>query len=215
MAPRNSLAQLVVEGKTDQHVIWALCKKYDVQETFTVEPPSATTGGIEYLLDGLPVRLKAASLRALGIVIDADFDISAQWGKVRSRLISLGYEIPLAPTSTGTIVHLSGRPTVGIWVMPNNILPGMLENFAAHLIEPDDPLAEKVTQILDIIESSNLNRYSLAHRPKAYIHTWLAWQEIPGQPMGQAITANVLNNQSVLVQSFIDWLTALFGQSAQ
>lgn len=33
--------RLVVEGQDDQHVIWALCKRYDLAETFTVVTPKS------------------------------------------------------------------------------------------------------------------------------------------------------------------------------
>ena len=29
--------QLLVEGKNDRHVVWALCQKYQVPKTFSVE----------------------------------------------------------------------------------------------------------------------------------------------------------------------------------
>ncbi|MBP0021911.1 MAG: hypothetical protein J7647_30685 [Cyanobacteria bacterium SBLK] len=48
------------------------------------------------------------------------------------------------------------------------------------------------------------------NRPKAFIHTWLAWQEVPGMPMGQAITARVLGNGSEIAPHFHHWLTDLF-----
>jgi hypothetical protein len=48
---------------------------------------------------------------------------------------------------------------------------------------------------------------------KANIHTWLAWQEEPGKPMGQAITAKYLNPKSKQAELFVNWLRALFAIS--
>jgi hypothetical protein len=45
---------------------------------------------------------------------------------------------------------------------------------------------------------------------KALIHTWLAWQKEPGQPMGQAITAKALQSDTAIAAKFVDWLNQLF-----
>lgn len=50
----------------------------------------------------------------------------------------------------------------------------------------------------------------VAHQPKAHIHTWLAWQEEPGTPMGLAITKRYLNADAPYVQQLMDWISRLF-----
>lgn len=94
--------------------------------------------------------------------------------------------------------------------MPNNQLPGMLEDFVVHLIPNGDVLRSKAESILQEIEQAGINRYSLVQHPKALIHTWLAWQEKPGMPMGQAITAQVLSYDSAIARTFVTWLKHLF-----
>ena len=94
--------------------------------------------------------------------------------------------------------------------MPNNQLPGMLESFVTYLIPDGDSLLPKAESILSEIERENLNRYTPIHHPKAFIHTWLAWQDIPGRPMGQSITAQVLLHDTSVALSFINWLNRLF-----
>ena len=207
-------AQLLVEGKNDRHVIWALCEQYNVAETFSVELPSEDdTSSVEILLASIPVRLKTSGLRALGIVLDADQDLRGRWQAIKQRLEAAGYAgVPDDPAPGGTIITVAAKPRVGIWLMPDNQVPGMLENFVAHLIPANDELSIKAKQILSEIEGQNLNRYTLIHHPKAFIHTWLAWQKVPGQPMGQAITAHALNHNEALAQSFVEWLKALFEQ---
>lgn len=201
-------AHLLVEGKNDQHVIWALCDIYQVPKTFDVLVPGA--GGIDEVLADFPIRLKEAGLQSLGIVVDADEDIQARWSSVRDRLLKSGYSLPAQPPEDGLITVLQDRPRVGVWVMPDNRVPGMLENFVAHLIPNNDSLEPIVGETLQSIEDNGLNRYRPAHKPKALIHTWLAWQEVPGMPMGQAITTQVLNHNQALARQFVDWLTRLF-----
>jgi hypothetical protein len=204
--------QLLVEGKNDQHVIWALCKQYQLPKTFSVEVPEEDgTEGIEALLAGLPARLDEPKLETLGIVVDADRDLAARWQAVRDRLIASGYQhVPKVPPAEGWVDAPPDRPRVGVWLMPNNQLPGMLEDFVAHLIPSNDGLRPKAEAILQEIELAGLNRYTSVHRPKALIHTWLAWQETPGMPMGQAITARVLSYDCAIALTFVEWLQRLF-----
>ena len=211
MPPRNPLAQLVVEGKNDQHVVWALCKVHEIAETFVVEAPSTDRSGVDALLESIPVRLKIPGLATLGIVLDADEDVTARWQSIIQRLHVSGYTmLPAQPESAGTIIYATGKPTVGVWVMPDNQLPGMLENFVTHLIPSNDQLSLHADAVLQTIELEQLNRYALIHRSKAFIHTWLAWQETPGLPMGQAITTRILDHNSPLATIFVEWLRRLF-----
>jgi len=216
--PQPKPQQLLVEGKNDRHVIWALCQQYQLPETFSVEVPQEEgteegAEGVEALLNGLPERLKAENLRTLGIVVDADRNLSGRWQSVKDKLSSIGYrDIPQSPPAEGWVCAPSDPylPRVGVWLMPNNQLPGMLEDFVAYLIPPGDTLYPKAEAILQELEQAGLNRYSLIHHPKALIHTWLAWQEKPAMPMGQAITAQVLSCDCPIALIFIEWLKHLF-----
>ena len=209
--------QLLVEGKNDRHVIWALCVKYQVPETFSVEivvdddAEDRETQGIEELLNDIPLVLREENLEILGIVVDADRDLAARWQSVTNKLKEFGYEgIPKIPLETGWIHTQDEKPRIGVWVMPNNKLPGMLEDFVCYLIPPEDKLQGKVITLLDEIETEGLNKYSSTHHSKALIHSWLALQEKPGMPMGQAITAKALSNDSETANLFINWLNNLF-----
>jgi hypothetical protein len=207
-------AYLLVEGKNDQHIIWALCRQHNLAETFSVEcsdQGNHENRGVEQLLLSIPVRLKAARLRTLGIILDADTSAQTRWQAICGRLAQAGYNnLPESPSSEGTIILQLEKPKVGIWIMPDNRLPGMVESFATHLIKEDDPLAVKARSILHEIEGENLQRYLSVHYPKAFIHTWLAWQKTPGQPIGQAITARVLQHDTALARRFVNWLLQLF-----
>ena len=212
--PQPKPQQLWVEGKNDRHVIWALCQQYQLPETFSVEvPQEEATEGVEARLNGLPERLKVENLRRSGIVVDADRNLSARWQSLKGKLSSIGYrDIPQSPPPEGWVGAPSDPylPRAGVWLMPNNQLPGMLEDFVAYLIPPGDTLHPKAEAILQELEQAGLNRYTLIHHPKALIHTWLAWQEKPGMPMGQAITAQALSGDCPIALIFIEWLKHLF-----
>ena len=219
MARKTPLPELVVEGKDDKHVIWALCERHNVPETFIVVTPNnethgieAVADGIEALLDGLPVRLKTPGLKTLGVVVDADQAPQSRWEAICERFARSGYaNLPSQPEPQGMVIEQPPLPRVGIWLMPNNQDWGMLEDFVAYLIPDGDPLRPKAQAIIADIERDGLHRYTLPHHhPKALIHTWLAWQERPGQPMGQAITARALLHDAPLARTFVEWLLRLF-----
>ncbi|MBE9125002.1 MULTISPECIES: DUF3226 domain-containing protein [unclassified Coleofasciculus] len=204
--------QLLVEGKNDRHVIWALCNQYQLPETFSVEVAEEKgTEGIEALLAGLPARIDEPKLQTLGIVVDADQDLRARWQAVRNRLMKSGYQtIPTVPPPDGWVYTQPDKPKIGFWLMPDNQVSGMLEDFVTLLIPTDDSLRPKAEAIVQEIEQFKLNRYTPIHHSKALIHTWLAWQETPGMPMGQAITAQVLSCNAEIANKFVEWLKRLF-----
>lgn len=201
--------QLLVEGNSDKQVIDALCKHHQISDLFTFTFPSR--GGIENLIATLPRKLKEENLETLGIVVDADLDLAARWQAVTNKLKDFGYQnIPKVPPEIGWIDVQPELPKIGVWVMSDNKLPGMLEDFVAYLIPSEDKLRDKAAAILNKIETEKLNSYSLIHRQKAFIHTWLAWQSKLGMPMGQAITAKALSNESAIAYIFVSWLNNLF-----
>ncbi len=173
--------------------------------------PGEGSGGIDELLCSIPVRLKIAGLQALGLVLDADQDLGSRWDAVCHRLRQAGYhDLPAHPHPQGSIVDDGEHARIGVWLMPDNQLPGILEDFVTCLVPEHDLLLPKAEDILADIEQNGIHRYKQVYHPKALIHTWLAWQEIPGRPMGQSITAHVLLHNAEVAMSFVNWLSRLF-----
>jgi hypothetical protein len=52
--------------------------------------------------------------------------------------------------------------------------------------------------------------FQKVHLSKAIVHTYLAWQDEPGRPLGQAITTQALKPHTQTAQAFTTWLTRLF-----
>lgn len=155
----------------------------------------------------------------MGVLIDADTDLESCWQAVRQRLIQAGYsDWPSQPDPEGTIA--SGPtgtllPRVGVWLMPDNQTPGILEDFLRFLV----PAAgqELLLHAEHAIETIPLEerRFSDLKRSKALIHTWLAWQEEPGRPLGQAITARFLDSSAQEAERFANWLLRLFADNEE
>jgi hypothetical protein len=202
----HSRRVLLVEGSDDLHVISSLMQHHNVPELFQI----VAQEGINALLEALPVRLKASGAKCVGIVIDANTSIDARWASIRSILLNAGYvNVPGTPDALGTIIEDDEKPRVGIWIMPDNRIPGMLEDFASFLIPSSDTLGRRARVALESIPPEE-RLFPKAHLSKAFIHTWLAWQEHPGTPMGLAITKKYFDATADGAKLFLQWIERLF-----
>jgi hypothetical protein len=196
---------LWVEGKDDREVIRNLWFRHSLPLDFEVEDRK----GVEGLLDGFPVQLRARGLERFGIVVDADQDLSARWAAVRGRLVAEGYgSVPEKPPREGAVLEAEDLPTFGVWIMPDNAVAGALEDFAAALVPDGDSLWMHAGEAIEKIPPEQ-RRFPANRRSKAQIHTWLAWQASPGSPMGQAITKGDLDARAPLADAFVAWLRRL------
>lgn len=198
--------KLLLEGNDDQHVVWALCERFRVDQTFDV----IDCKGIEKLIKQIPLRIKQSNIQTIGIIVDADVDILKRWQQLKNVLQKEGILIPDNLPKNGLVFTQTNHVKIGIWIMPNNDLNGMLEDFIHFLIPNEDTLQPVVEAHLSSIETQQLNKYKLIHRSKAFIHAWLALQEDPGTPMGLSITKRYLTTDEKICLKFIDWLNRLF-----
>lgn len=196
-----------------------MLKHYSIPELFEVRSLKGVNNLSETiesrkirLIDSFEVQLTTIVKGRLGIIVDADTDLSARWASLKHILKSSGYNaIPKSPVSGGTIIRQEKKPVVGIWLMPDNTIPGMLEDFIGFLRPQSDllwPMVDEAVLKVKLLEEEH--RFRNVHESKARIHTWLAWQKEPGKPMGQAITAHYLDANASHAQQFITWIRKLF-----
>ena len=210
----NGKKILLVEGKDDQHVVYAIRDSHGIdKDCFIVQEKQ----GVDNLFEGLEVNLieGSSAIERIGIVIDADQDLNARWRKTLNILRKAGYQnLPAQPEANGTIINQDFKPTFGVWIMPDNQIRGMLEDFLEFLVPDKDKnevwtKAVKCSQeILD--EIGEEKRFSKIHLSKAQIHAYLAWQNEPGRPFGTAITAKYLQADNPKCEQFVEWLKRLF-----
>lgn len=210
----NGKKILLVEGKDDQHVIYAIRDSHGIdKDSFIIQEKQ----GIDNLFEGLEVNLieGSSAIERIGIVIDADQDLNARWQKTLNILRKADYQnLPAQPEANGTIIGQDFKPILGVWIMPDNQIRGMLEDFLEFLIPDKDKnevwtKAVKCSQeILD--EIGEEKRFSKTHLSKAKIHAYLAWQDEPGKPFGTAITAKYLQADNPQCEKFVEWLNRLF-----
>lgn len=198
---------LLVEGKNDCHVILALCKAHYVPESFGLYDCESDEGILKRLN---ALVLQPNRLETIGVVLDVDDrTASSRWQQIQDKIKSHGYEFPESPNPEGTILPLNGeKPKLGIWLMPNNQIPGMLEDFLMTMANKDSISFASATVVS--AKEKGFTTFRAVHNSKAVIHTYLAWQDEPGKPLGQSITSHVLNPESEIARVFTDWLTRLF-----
>ncbi len=205
---------LLVEGNDDFHVIHALCKLHNIDVRNLENPDGGKfsirdSGGYNKLIETIPTRFKGSDISKIGVIVDADTDLIRRWTAIKNIIFELGFNPPEILPEKGLIIS-NGEIKFGAWIMPDNNLNGMLEDFIKFLVPDEDKLMPVVDSTLTKIEKIKLNKYSLIHKPKATLHTWLSWQEDPGTPLGQAITKRYLTTDNETCQKFIQWLKLLF-----
>jgi len=202
------IKELLVEGTDEAKVIVELFNTKGITRNFEMTDSS----GYPKLRKGLPTKLKGLNHNdTLGIVVDADDSMASRWQSIRDVLGKNDYEVPkkLSPKG-GIFPHTDDFPTVGVWIMPNNTDEGMTEDFIQLLIHENDQLIPIAREVLDKIKRKKLEKFKPTYHSKALIHTWLAWQKIPGTPLWQAIFKNYIDTDKQLCQDFIAWLQRLF-----
>lgn len=203
---------LLVEGPNDGSAIIGLLQKYSVQiPDFKI----VECGGIDNLPPTLDLYLKnSTAYGIIGVVADADESVEARWQQMRDRLMKTGkYACKKMPLNeAGMIIEpIDSEDTkVGIWIMPDNKYQGTLENFLLDMIAEGDELMEEVERELTHLENEQINRYKDKDRNKAKVHTYLSWEKNPGCSLNTAVVSRVLNPNTALARTFVEWMKSLF-----
>lgn len=203
--------KLLVEGPDDLFVIAHLRELNQLEDNIFIKPCGSVEKAIE--LFRILIDKQTANNRILGLVIDADLNMAGRWQRISQILVESGkYTLPDVLPNEGLILfpNDSDDVKIGVWVMPDNQLNGMLEDFLAKLAVNDKDLLDEVDAALEVIEDKKVNKYKAIHKSKARIHTFLAWQEEPGVSMGSAIAKSYLRADSEQAILFVNWLKNLF-----
>jgi hypothetical protein len=205
-ATRVSRRLLWVEGKDDSAVVQSLCNEHQVPEVFSVRDKK----GVTNVLENFYAELRAPGAERFGVIVDANGNAHGRWASIRNTLEAEGYiDVPEELDENGIVIGGSPhRPVFGAWIMPDNGSSGALEDFVATLVPEEDALWNRAGETVAAIPETD-RRFPMVRRSKAHMHTWLAWQESPGSPMGQAIGKGDLDPQAPAAQRFVAWLRRL------
>jgi hypothetical protein len=223
----NPIQRLLVEGDNDIHVITNLLmtmkhkpfKGYADADVYKNEFV-VSAGGKEKAKELIPSVLDIPDLQHFGIILDADESAENTWKSLRNILKANGFdesELPLKLPSKGVLIQQKGKPIIGIWIMPDNLMPikagdlAYLEHFYEQIIHPEDNFLRKAHSVIEEIASDKDCNFAAKDKQKAKIHTWLAWQSEPGKSMGVSLKKkSSFDLKSAAVINFVEWLESVF-----
>lgn len=198
---------LLVEGGDEEHFVRALQVLYANMPAFDVKRRS----GAEAVLKGFATQLRVADRKAVGIVIDANGELSSRWAEIVERLPDEFNKNLLAPSPEGTILISSKGQRFGVWLMPDNQSEGELEHFIENLMFDDDQIWDQAQEFVSNIRSED-QLFEEDKRKKAEVRAWLAVRAKPGL-LGEAVRADDLNLDASLAKAFATWLAELFHEN--
>lgn len=206
----NCARRLIVEGRDDEFAIINLMMRHGWiwEDAYEFIPFIKDAGGVDEAIESLPTAIKSFS--QIGIVVDADMNCTSRWEQIKARSVEYFPDFPKTPDPAGTVLSSCDK-RLGIWLMPNNVDGGTLEDFLATLV----PQADQCWSLAEDSAKEAARRgaqFSPVDFKKAHIHTWLAWGREPGMPFGKAITSKILAHDSDLAIKFADWMNALFNR---
>ncbi len=133
--------------------------------------------------------------------------------KVYDTNVSLRADgIVLTPTKQYASIY----PKIGLWIMPDNHNTGAIEHFLWQCgVEQKynntySTVENTINQLEKKQDNPPVTHYISNHHHKALVHTFLAWVEEPGNPMGTSVDKKCWNINTKLVNDFIEWLTKVF-----
>ncbi|MTJ15613.1 MULTISPECIES: DUF3226 domain-containing protein [unclassified Dolichospermum] len=207
--------KLLVEGKDDLRVIPELIEKTGINWIENKKPivPIGEIGGKDNLTsDLISTELQARGLTHLGLMIDADENVSDSWNMIRNACLHIE-SIPTLPEQipeTGLIIKTLDDKKFGVWIMPDNQLKGMLETFLAYMIpDESEPLWQYTQEVVTEAKARGA-KFINSHIDKARIYSWLAWQNPPGRQLHNAIQEKILDPQHPKAQVFVKWFKDLY-----
>ena len=206
--------RLLVEGGADKRVIPYLMEANGVEWRRGREPVMIEAqGSVEGILERgvIEAELRATDLEALGVIVDADSDAAARWTAIRNRCQSEFEDLPTDIPAGGLITLHTAGVRFGVWIMPDNRLVGMLEDFLIRLLRTDSEALFDLAKKCVSEASTSGAPFKEAHRTKAELHTWLAWQNEPGKQLHEAVHHRVLDPERPESAPFVQWFRALFG----
>lgn len=194
---------LLVEGKDDLYFVREICKVHNLTIDFAIEEKA----GVKPLLDSIELEMKQSGREILGVIIDADDKPASCWDRLCNKFQKVGVKLPKNFDKNGTIIP--GDIRVGLWLMPDNELPGTLEDFIEEMIPAKDPvwpLSKRYIQGIPIKQ----RKFRPTKTLNAELYAWLATRKTPGR-ISSAISSRDLDAEGDLSQSFVGWLKALYG----
>lgn len=212
--------RLIVEGN-DAIALTRICmrrglnppKGYRNTQKFKAEFVISAKG-IDKVNTALIEELQSPDVTRIGVIVDANnVGVEARFDSLKNTIENI-LEITLPAeavvSNQGFGYQVTEDLFIGIWIMPNNETEGYLEHFLCTLIPPENEVWNFANQKVEELMNQAFCEFTTVKKQKALLHTYLAWKESPGLPMGTAIQANYINGLSTNANDFITWFKSTF-----
>jgi hypothetical protein len=156
----------------------------------------------------LKLEFEDSNRKALGVVIDAETNANSVWQRALPFLQGTFQTVPNDLPAEGLVLTRDDGRRFGLWVMPDNRSSGMVENFLADLVrEGAHDLWQFAKECVQAAREREAT-FREIHRPKANLHTYLAWQDPPG--FNAAVVSQVLDPNAAKALAFVEWFRRLY-----
>lgn len=222
--------RLLVEGDTDKRIIPQLIAANGIQWEIKISGKkkefivgimeskgyeNMTSEWIETQIQTLEISSLVDGQSILGIIVDADYSAQQRWQSICDRcsetrtLSNIDWSEYIL--SEGFITQVESGLKLGIWIMPDNQAEGTIETFLAYLVPEGeaDSLWRYTQEAVKTAQDLNAP-FKEKHIDKAKIHTWLAWQDEPGQQLHGAVQQKILDPKHPRSKPFVDWFRRLY-----
>jgi hypothetical protein len=180
---------------------------------------------LQFVLQGEEAKnLQGEEVETLALILDTDTKKDKDNEiNIKSRLQQIAYRLRTYPNykrrfnkinPNGLIIPQEEElPRIGLWLMPNNTDKGMLEDFLMEMVDYPDNEGACIKLAKDCVTDAVNEKCASFRKPhfsKAVIHTYLAWQDEPGDALALSITQGKLNSNAPIARKFLTWLTTVF-----
>lgn len=197
---------ILVEGNNDEHFIYNLCSRLNFSPVFKVK----NCESIELLYKKLQAELDSDRTQPLGIIVDSDENIESRKSEIQ-KLVKPYYSLTSSDfTPYGLVFNPGNEPKFGVWIWPDNQKNGILEDLYLDLVQDHDALLEESKRVVENLKTIEPWRFKKQHKSKAIVHTWLAWQDNPGSPIGSSVQRTTIVINKPVIDNFKTWLTSLY-----
>lgn len=216
---------LIVEGEEDRKFFEAVFRVTGHAEQVDIRHhPSGKSNAIQLFGARLELLTKASTAR-IGLAIDADDPaLNASDGfvnthsAVNQQLQQHRFNaLARGAGTTGFVSKANHNSAVlaGLWVMPDNMSNGYLEDFANSVVAANERDRQsfawkEAKSVLDKAHGGPNFSFKAHHLAKAAVGTWLAWSDPPRMNLGTAVSRGLLDTQDAKFQSLIAWLSLLY-----
>jgi hypothetical protein len=205
----SKIDALFVEGPDDGAVVNAFVKKVSGLD-LTIAPNHIVRtkddgGGHSWALRAFDEHIETKKEGArIGLIVDRDRAENDKWPAVRDHLRRWG-QVPEAPVLGGVIVE--GQ--YGIWMWPDNVSHGALEDFVAGIV-PDSAALAYAREVCRVAKESHGAEYELGHAKKAALKVRSVWRDASAAGGYGHLVRNLTLAESAASTAFLAWFTALF-----